>query len=94
LAPDAATVRSGDESGVRRVGVVLHSDQGFTVHEAAEYSVVGDDFKPHIYKSSKDLTTKDTAYYTDDPSMAERMTHAWHDAIVGCGGKAVSKSLY
>jgi hypothetical protein len=37
---------------------------------------------------------KGTELYVADKEMADRMSHAWHDAIVACGGREVPDNLY
>ena len=52
--------------------------------------------RPITFQSTATGPKDDTStiLYVADEQMATRMAHAWHDAILACGGKEVPDNLY
>jgi hypothetical protein len=94
LSPDSLSIKA--DGGLQFVTV--HSDLGFNTHtvdhilsvEAIERHQSEPDQLVEDDSASKDFPL----IWLQDAAMSERIEHALHDAIVGCGGKAVAKDLY
>jgi hypothetical protein len=52
---------------------------------------------PVIFSSSRangNSKASSVGWWFADKDLADRFSRAWHDAIVGCGGKSVNPNLY
>jgi hypothetical protein len=94
LSPDSVSIKAQADMEL----VTLHSDLGFNTH-TVDHILSEDAIERHQHEPDQlvedDSASKDFALiWVQDAAMSERMAHALHDAIEGCGGKAVSKDLY